>query len=105
MSRSGNRSVREHAWVEYFDPVQDKACYNDGFNYVPIYEVCTKCGKKRRKKVYKKKSGGGLYTLGKYKIQDPKNPRSVAQAREQAKKRMQQVEFFKRKKGRRKRRR
>lgn len=48
MSRKIKRTACDHKWVEDFDPVADAAAYNDGLNYRPAFQVCTKCGRTKR---------------------------------------------------------
>ena len=48
MGRQTRRSPCNHNWIEDFNPTDDAAAYNDGFNYTPAYQVCTKCGKRKR---------------------------------------------------------
>jgi hypothetical protein len=48
MSRQIRRTTCEHEWIADFDPVADAAAYNDGLSYRPAFQVCTKCGRKKR---------------------------------------------------------
>ena len=48
MGRQNRRTVCDHEWVADFDPVADAAAYNDGLNYRPALQVCTKCGRPKR---------------------------------------------------------
>jgi len=48
LRRRTGRTACEHEWVEEFDAAADAAAYNDGLNYSPAFEVCARCGKRRR---------------------------------------------------------
>ena len=40
--------VCDHQWKECFDAEEDAACYKDGFNYRPAFQICTECGKRKK---------------------------------------------------------
>jgi hypothetical protein len=48
MSHWISHATCDHEWVADYDAVADQAAYNDGLNYSPAFEVCTKCGRSRR---------------------------------------------------------
>ena len=48
MSRRIRRTTCDHKWKAIYNPADDVAAYNDGFNYRPGFEACTRCGRTRR---------------------------------------------------------
>ena len=48
LRRRTGRKVCDHEWIEEYDSAADAAAYKDGLNYSPAFEVCRRCGKRRR---------------------------------------------------------